>query len=71
MNQKWTLTAGVFKPEQIVICNRLNLFFAQEPVNRQIYVFKDFDSEADLNAYVRRMIDNAGENQDRSKQLFD
>lgn len=72
MNQQWTISAGLFQPEHIVMCNRLNLYFAQEPINRQIYAFKNFDSENDLNAFVRRIIDQVhNADQDKAKQLFD
>lgn len=72
MNQRWTIHAGIFKPEQIVICNKLNLYFAQEPINRQVYAYKDFDSENDMNAFVRRMIDKVyDKDQERAKKVFE
>ncbi len=72
MNQRWTIHAGIFKPEQIIICNKLNLFFGQEPINRQVYAFRDFESENDMNAFVRRIIDQVyDKDQEQNKTLFD
>lgn len=56
MIQKWTISTGIYEQSQVVYCNRLNLYFAQEPINKQLYAFRDFEDESEMNRFVMKIL---------------
>lgn len=70
MNQKWTISAGIFDKTQVVYCNRLNLYFAQEPINKQLYAFRDFEDEAEMNRFIMKAIEGLYDPQSEGFKLL-
>lgn len=72
MKQKWTISAGIYEQSQVVYCNRLNLYFAQEPINKQLYAFRDFEDESEMNRFIMKTIEELHDPQSEAfKFLYD
>lgn len=72
MKQKWTISAGIYEQSQVVYCNRLNLYFAQEPINKQLYAFRDFEDEGEMNRFIMKAIEELYDPQSEGfKLLYD
>lgn len=72
MKQKWTISAGIYEQSQVVYCNRLNLYFAQEPINKQLYAFRDFEDESEMNRFIMKAIEELYDPQSEAfKLLYD
>ena len=70
MKQKWTISAGIYEQSQVVYCNRLNLYFAQEPINKQLYAFRDFEDESEMNRFVIKILEELYEPQSEGFKLM-
>lgn len=53
---QWIITAGIYDHCQVAGCNKLNLYFAQEPINKQLYAFRTFDDEQAMDIFIRGAI---------------
>jgi hypothetical protein len=69
MKQKWTISAGIYEQNQVVYCNRLNLYFAQEPINKQLYAFRDFEDESEMNRFVMKILQELYDSQGEAFKL--
>jgi hypothetical protein len=70
MKQKWTISAGIYEQSQVVYCNRLNLYFAQEPINKQLYAFRDFEDEGEMNRFIMKAIEELYDAQSEGFKLL-
>lgn len=70
MKQKWTISAGIYEQSQVVYCNRLNLYFAQEPINKQLYAFRDFEDESEMNRFIMKTIEELYDPQSEGFKLL-
>ena len=70
MKQKWTISTAIYEQTQVVYCNRLNLYFAQEPINKQLYAFRDFEDEAEMNRFIMKAIEELYDPQSEGFKLM-